>query len=36
MGNLAERGQLASVGDLQSTLKKHLRNNGESGCGWLY
>jgi len=34
---LAERGQLDSVGDLLvNTQKKNLRNNGESGCGWLY
>jgi len=37
MGNLAERGAVASVGDLQvNTQKKNLRSNGESGCGWLY
>ena len=37
MGNSAERGTLGSVGDLQvNTQKKNLRNNGESGCGWLY
>jgi len=37
MGNLADRGTLASVSDLQvNTQNKNLRNNGESGCGWLY
>jgi len=36
-GNLAVRGQLASVGDLQfNTQKKNLRNNDESGYEWLY
>jgi len=35
--NVAEKGQLASVGDLQvNTQRKNLRNNEESECGWLY
>jgi len=32
-GNVAERGQLASVGDLLVNTKKNVRNNGESECG---
>jgi len=35
--NIAERGQLASVGDLQvNSQRKNFRNNEESECGWLY
>jgi len=37
-GNLAETDPLATVGnplDSQHS-EKNLRNDGESGCGWLY
>jgi len=35
--NLVESGPLASVRDLLvNTQKKNLRNDSESGCGWLY
>jgi len=37
--NIAERSPLAIVRDiatvLANTQKKNLRNDGESGCGWL-
>jgi len=35
--NLAETSLLATVGNLLANIqKKNLRNDGESGCGWLY
>jgi len=34
--NVAERGPLAIVGELLATLRKKVRNDGESGCAWLY
>jgi len=36
MVNLDKRGPLAIVcGPLANTQKKNLRNDSESGCGWL-
>ena len=35
--NFAETRLLATVGNrLANTSEKNLRNNGVSGCGWLY
>jgi len=33
---LSQGGNLAKKGQLASTQKKNLRNEGESGCGWSY
>jgi len=33
---LSQGGNLAKRGPLTSAQKKNLRNDGESGCGWLY
>jgi len=35
VGNVAERGPLATVGDPSPTLKKKFRNENVSGCGFL-
>jgi len=34
--NLAKRGPLAIVWGPLANNQKKLRNDGESGCGWLY
>ena len=36
VGNVAERGPLATVGGLSPTLRKRFRNESVSGCGFLY
>jgi len=35
VANLDKRGPLATVRGPQPTLRKNLRNDCESGCGWL-
>jgi len=36
VGNVAERGPLATVGGPSPTFRKNFRNESESGCGFLY